>query len=113
MGAPCCDLDAGLQCRMPIEIPPTQFEIGALERLIRIAKNDTGQSRKCASFLLAWYNAGAYGGFDLTDLWGVDTEIKEDMLRVLGYVARCRHYPDTLGYDGDFQKIAKLWRQRD
>jgi hypothetical protein len=44
----------------------------ALERLIRIANRDTGQSRRVASFLLAWWNAEECGGFDLTDLWGID-----------------------------------------
>jgi hypothetical protein len=96
---------------MDLQTPPTQKEIAALERLIEIARRDTGQSRKVASMLLAWYNARAYGGFDLTDLWGVDEDINADMMRVLGYVGRCRHYPDSLGFDEDFQTIARLWRQ--
>ena len=54
----------------------------ALERLIRIAQADTGQSRKVANFLLAWWNAAECGGFDMTDVWGVDTAIAVDMLRV-------------------------------
>ena len=47
----------------------------ALERLIDIARGDTGQSRKVANFLLAWWNAEECGGFDLTDVWGVDKSI--------------------------------------
>ena len=39
----------------------------ALERLIAVALRDTGQSRRCADFLLAWHNAGENGGLDLTD----------------------------------------------
>jgi len=42
----------------------------ALDRLIQIAKGGTGQSRKVANFLLAWWNAEACGGFDLTDSQG-------------------------------------------
>ncbi|WP_456304106.1 DUF7673 family protein, partial [Acetobacter pasteurianus] len=38
----------------------------ALARLIKIAKGDTGQSRRVADFLLAWWNAGSCGSFDLT-----------------------------------------------
>ena len=31
----------------------------ALERLIGVAQSDTGQSRRAADFLLAWWNAGS------------------------------------------------------
>ena len=51
-------------------------EIAALEalgRLCQIAKRDTGQSRRVANFLLAWHNAEENGGWDPTDLLGVDT----------------------------------------
>ncbi len=43
------------------------------------------------------------GGFDLTTLWGVDTEIAADMVTVFALVANCHHYPDDLGYDEEFQ----------
>lgn len=46
----------------------------ALERLIKIAQADTGQSRMTAEFLLSWWNASNCGGFDLTTLWGVDAQ---------------------------------------
>lgn len=36
-------------------------EKSALERLITIAQRDTGQSRRVADFLLAWWNAGQCG----------------------------------------------------
>ena len=41
----------------------------ALERLIKIAQADTGQSQRTAEFLLSWWNAETCGGFDLTTLW--------------------------------------------
>jgi hypothetical protein len=75
----------------------------ALQRLIRIARSNTGQSRIVAGFLLAWWNAEECGGFDLTDLWGVDTSIAADMLRVFALLAECQQYPDTLGYGKDFE----------
>jgi hypothetical protein len=34
----------------------------ALERLLTIAESVTGQSRQCANFLLAWWNARDCGG---------------------------------------------------
>lgn len=82
----------------------------ALDRLIRIAQRDTGQSRRVANFLLAWWNAEACGGFDLTDLWGVDTEIAADMVTVFAILSRCQHYPDTLGYGNQFEAIVRAWR---
>jgi hypothetical protein len=85
-------------------------ETQALERLIDIAKRDTGQSRYVADFLLAWWNASNCGGFDLTSLWGVDTVIAADMVTVFGLIAKVYRYPDTLGYEADFKAIARAWR---
>jgi hypothetical protein len=82
----------------------------ALERLIRIAQGDSGQCRVAANFLLAWWNAAEYGGFDLTDLWAVDASIAEDMLAVFAGLRQCRRYPDSLGYGEQFEVIAHRWR---
>ena len=82
----------------------------SLERLIAIAQSDTGQSRRVADFLLAWWNAGECGGFDLTNLWGLDASITEDMVIVFGFVARTHSYPDALGYNQQFQSIVRTWR---
>ena len=83
----------------------------ALERLICVAQGDTGQSRKVANFLLAWWNAGECGGFDLTDVWDVDTAIAVDMLRVFALLAACRQYPDALGYGKQFKALVRAWRK--
>ena len=82
----------------------------SLERLVAIAQSDTGQARRVADFLLAWWNAGECGGFDLTNLWGVDASIAEDMVIVFGYVARANAYPDALGFSVQFQSIVRGWR---
>lgn len=84
----------------------------ALTRLITIAKRDTGQSKRVADFLLSWWNANSCGGFDLTDLWGVDAEIADDMLAVIGLIRQTRAYPDTLGTEihGQFKALIALWR---
>lgn len=83
---------------------------GALERLVRIAKGDSGQCRIVGNFLLAWWNAAEYGGFDLTDLWAVDAAIAEDMIAVLANLVHCRCYPDSLGYGPQFRIIAERRR---
>ena len=82
----------------------------ALERLIRIAQGDSGQCRLVANFLLAWWNAREYGGFDLTELWAVDTAIATDMLTMFAQLRACRSYPDSLGYGPQFQVIVDRWR---
>ena len=88
----------------------TTDQKASLERLIAIAQSDTGQARRVADFLLAWWNAGECGGFDLTNLWGVDASIAEDMVIVFGYVARANAYPDALGFNVQFQSIVRGWR---
>jgi hypothetical protein len=85
----------------------------ALERLLDVARGDTGQSRKVANFLLAWWNAAECGGFDLTDVWGVDTSIAVDMVKVFAMVAGCRRYPDSMGYGKQFEALARVWRKED
>ena len=82
----------------------------ALERLIQVALGDTGQSRKVANFLLAWWNAEECGGFDLTDLWRVDTAIAADMVTVFSMVAERNNYPDTLGFGEQLERIVASWR---
>jgi hypothetical protein len=72
--------------------PPDKSR-AALERLIQTALGDTGQSRIVANFLLAWWNLEECGGFDLTEVWGVDAEIALDMLRVFALMAERHQYP--------------------
>jgi len=85
-------------------------QLDALGRLVEIAKGDTGQSRRVADFLLAWWNAGQCGGFDLTNLWAVDRAIADDMAAVVSLIATVHNYPDTLGYGEDFEQIVAAWR---
>lgn len=88
---------------------PTQDELEAVRRLISIAESDTGQSRRAANFLLAWWNADRDGGFDLRDLWNVDDVISNDMVTVFGMVANCWSYPDSLGFD--LSHLVTRWRR--
>ncbi|MCL1861909.1 MAG: hypothetical protein FWG52_10350 [Proteobacteria bacterium] len=89
---------------------PTDQERGAIALLIECAKHDTGQSRKCADFLLAWWNGDQNGGFDLVDLWGVDDTLATAMVTVFSFIRRSRYYPNTWGYREDFERIWELWR---
>jgi hypothetical protein len=81
-----------------------------LERLLKIAMRDTGQSAKVANFLLAWWNAQSCGGFDITDLWGLDREIAIDCCKLMAWVATNQHYPDDLGFREQFDALIRYWR---
>ena len=89
---------------------PTDRERDALVRLLKIGRSDTGQSRRVADFLLAWWNAASCGGFDLTNLWAVDVEIAADIQTVIGLIARSRSYPDALGFKAEFKELLRAWR---
>lgn len=56
--------------------------LAALQRLLPIALNDTGQSRVIARFLLGLYNGQGYP-FDLTEFRLLDGELFDDCLAVL------------------------------
>jgi len=88
----------------------TEAEREALEVLIEIAKGSSGQSKRVADFLLAWWNAEQCGGFDLTDTWAVDGYIARAMCVIFLFVSGVREYPDGLGYRDDFVFISKRWR---
>lgn len=82
----------------------------AFERLLTVARADTGQSRRVASFVLAWWNAVHLGGFDVADLFAVDRAIASDMATVFSYVAGQSDamYPDA--YKTDIEDIIRQWR---
>jgi len=73
----------------------------ALDRLFDLAASDTGQAKRVANFLLAWWNAGDNGGFDLADLFGVDHAVAADMGLVFLYLGGHHGaiYPDQMGYE--------------
>lgn len=81
----------------------------ALDRLIRVALGDMGQSQEVAEFLLAWWNAEDWGGFDPTELLGLDTSIAVDVVMVFKMISEHQSYPDTLGYGSRFEQLVKLW----
>lgn len=82
----------------------------ALEKLIDLAKTKSGQGRRVADFLLAWWDAKENGGFDLTDMWGLDDDICPLMVEVFRLISTTEKYPDTLGYADDFDFIWQIWR---
>ncbi|MFP3709295.1 hypothetical protein SB783_35350 [Paraburkholderia sp. SIMBA_009] len=82
----------------------------ALERLLDIARGDTGQSRRVADFLLAWWNPANCGSYDITTGWGLDEDIANDVCTVFRLATRANRYPDTLGYAAQFEAVVRAWR---
>jgi len=84
--------------------------LAALNRLIAHAQSDTGQSKRVADFLLAWWNADDCGRSDVRDLWMVDKAISDDILSVLRLIALRQAYPDAYGLRMEFEQLVKDWR---
>lgn len=82
----------------------------AFKRLLDLARSDTGQARRAANFILAWWNAEGLGGFDLTDLFGQDEAIAKDMATVFAWMASRSNaiYPDE--YRSEVEGLIDAWR---
>jgi hypothetical protein len=64
-------------------LPQVRAEgVAALQRLLPIARSDTGQSSVVARFLLNLYNGERFP-FDMTDLRRLDYEVFDDCMAVL------------------------------
>jgi hypothetical protein len=94
----------------PFMKPLSNDDSNSLQRLIKVAKSKTPQSLPIANFLLAWWDARKYGGFDFTDLWDIDKDLVGDIINVLRIIAIERSYPAVLGYEEDFVTIIEHWR---
>jgi hypothetical protein len=88
----------------------TDKERAAIARLLDIARTGTGQSRRVANFLLAWHNAEENGGWDPTDLWGMDDQIVLDIVAVIGLIRRIHAYPGDLGFKVEIEGVWECWR---
>lgn len=95
------------------EEPCLDGKVEALKRLIAVAHTDTGQGRRVADFLLAWWNADSFGGFDFTHTWNVDASIWHDMLAVTILLGNLRSYPDDFVPREEIVRIIERWRFRE
>ncbi len=77
----------------------------AAEKLVNLAVQDTGQGRRAANFLLAWWNAEQHGGFDFTDLTNVDREIAEAMATIVVFLAQSSDYYYPTEYRHEIEQI--------
>ena len=93
---------------------PTDHDamLAALTRLIPIAMSDTGQSRRVANFLLAWWNGEDCGHFPIADLFGVDATIATHMTTIIGFLGQHEGaiYPDAFGRKAEMIELVRRWR---
>lgn len=66
--------------------------------------------RRSRTSCLRGWNADDCGGFNLIDLWAVDSDISSDMVLVFSLVRQFHKYPDTLGYKKEFEALVRQWR---
>lgn len=85
----------------------------AVARLFDLAQSDTGQARRVANFLLAWWNGDDWGHFPIADIFGLDREIAKDIATVVGFLGQqpCAVYPDAFGRRADIIKLLGRWRR--
>jgi hypothetical protein len=83
--------------------------IPALQRLMVMARRDTGQSCRVAKFLLGLYNGHRFK-FDLTDFRGLDAEVFDDCIKVLKMDADPRKEVCDYFDNGNlFEQLAEDW----
>ncbi|CCW19726.1 hypothetical protein EBBID32_40960 [Sphingobium indicum BiD32] len=84
----------------------------ALDRLIDLARSDTGQARRAANFLLAWWNGDDCGHFPIADLFGVDPMIAAHMTTIIGFLGQHQGaiYPDAFGRKAEMIELVGRWR---
>jgi len=82
----------------------------ALQRLLKVARSDTGQARRVAAFILAWWNAESLGGFDIADLFAVDRKIASDMATVFSWIARQDNAIYPTEHRAEIEAIIEQWR---
>ena len=84
----------------------------ALDRLIEIARSNTGQARRVANFLLAWWNGEDCGHFPIADLFGVDATIATHMTTIIGFLGQHEGaiYPDAFGRKAEMIELVRRWR---
>ncbi len=81
----------------------------ALERLIRVARSDTGQSMTCRQLLMSLYNGRAWP-FPLTELRGLDYNLQDDALTVIRADASMA-WPNEVHVVSGERELFEQWRQ--
>ena len=97
---------------MTVEVLAEPKVKAALDRLIDLARSDTGQSARAANFLLAWWDGEEWGHFPIADLFGVDRDIAADIATIFAFLGQHPGaiYPDAFGYREAMADLVEQWR---
>ncbi len=92
-------------------VDPGSPVFAALHRLLALARSNTTQSRRAATFLLAWWYPKNWGGWELTELWLADEAVFQDMLTLMRFITRYPNHPATaFGLDDLLDGLFEQWR---
>jgi phenylpropionate dioxygenase-like ring-hydroxylating dioxygenase large terminal subunit len=99
--------------KRPVQMIVHPIEVSsALDRLIVMARGDSGGSVRCADFLLAWWNGDEMGHFPIVHLTSVDRELAEDMMTCMAYlVQNGLHYAHHWDRRADIESLIDTWRR--
>ena len=79
-----------------------------IDRLLPIARGDTGGSSRVAQFLLSLWNGYRYR-VDLQDLLYIDNDIFQDMIQVLNDLHQTNTQLDTYLVENDIKPVIENW----
>jgi hypothetical protein len=103
---------AGALCRWQTERATswTRSHAPLSSVVLNLARSDTGQARRAASFILAWWNAESLGAFDIADLFSLDAAIANDMAIVFAWIALRSNavYPEE--YRLEIEALIEAWQ---
>lgn len=99
--------------RRPVIRAVSKDEVGhAIERLLVIARGDTGQSSRAADFLLAWWSGNELGHFPILHLCNCDAIVGEDMLVIMAYLTQeSTVYANAWGYENEMRALVEQKRR--
>ena len=79
-----------------------------IDRLLPIARGDTGGSSRVAQFLLSLWNGYRYR-VNLQDLLYIDNDIFQDMIQVLNDLHQTNTQLDTYLVENDIKPVIENW----
>ncbi|WP_277964361.1 DUF7673 family protein [Pseudomonas sp. RIT-To-2] len=83
--------------------------IAAIKHLVLSATTGTSDAEAVADFLLAWYDAPTYGGFNITDLWHMDNHTRQAASTLFNWLSENQATPADLDLDLIFEAISTRW----
>ncbi len=81
----------------------------SIRTLIAAATTGKHTAEPVASFLLAWYDAQTYGGFNLQDIWLMDEPARKAAATLFAWLSKTYAKPKDLDLDLVFKIISDRW----